>query len=107
MSNLNSCEKDHQDPEGFLAAVAEEGTALRIAEALGATSVVRLARTPTIFDLAIGCIPVAEQADADQNLLYERALNCARSVMNGTCERYQLAESSSLTKFQLEPKGVA
>lgn len=106
MSNFNSCEEDHRDVEGFFAAVAQEGASLQAAKTLGTTSMIRLVLAPTIFDLAIGCIPITEQAATDQGLLYEIAPNCARSVMSGECERYQLTEDSSSTRFQLDPKGV-
>lgn len=103
MSKFNTCEREHEDIEGFFAAVAEEGSALRIAEALGATRVVRLARTPSIADLVTGTIPLCE--DDSQSLLQEKAASCASAIIAGTCTQYQLAENESLIAFEIVLRG--
>lgn len=105
MSKFNTCEKEHEDIEGFFAAVAEEGKALRIAEALGATSVIRLSRTPTIIDLVTGTIPVVcENGDAEQQI-HERAAKCAAAIIDNSCTQFQFVPNESLATFEIIPKG--
>lgn len=104
MSKFNVCEKEHKDIEGFFAAVAEEGRALRIAEALGATKVIRLSRTPTITDLVTGNLPVTCENDNEMQL-QESAARCAAAIIAGNCTQYQLVENESLVKFEIVPIG--
>lgn len=104
MSKYNTCEREHEDIEGFFAAVADEGRALRIAEALGASKVVRLMRTPTIADLATGNIPLKCEEDS-QSQLHEKAASCASAIIAGTCTQYQLVENESLARFEIAPIG--
>lgn len=103
MSKFNQCEKTHQDIDGFFAAVAEEGKALRIAKALGATKVIRLARTPTIIDLITANVPVAYENDSDIQLK-EQAVTCAAAIINGTCTQFRLAGGGSLAAFEIAPR---
>lgn len=106
MSKYNQCERGHGDIDGFFAAIAEEGEALRIADALGATRIDRLSRTLTIVDLVTGCIPVATDfvslRECPEN---KDLLACARAIIANECAQFQLVEHDSLATFEIVAKG--